>query len=78
MPDERCLSPHELARRWRCRVGKVRVMVKRGLLAAIEINGRVRILPEAVAQAEAGTLAVRPRQAKKREKISAEALEMLG
>ncbi len=53
-------------------------MVKRGLLAAIEINGRVRILPEAVAQAEAGTLAVRPRQAKKREKISAEALEMLG
>lgn len=77
---DRALTQRELARRWRCRVGFVRAQIKSGKLAAIEINGRVRVLPEAVHQAEQGLLAVKPKTRPKarRESISREVRELLG
>jgi hypothetical protein len=51
--------------------------VRRGVLAAIVLNDRVRILPEAVAEAERGPLAVRPRKAKRRANVDAEIAEIL-
>src|SRR5262245_54714002 len=75
---DRALTPRELSRRWRCRLGKVKAMISDGALAAIEIDGRMRILPESIHAAEAGTLAVRPRQSRKREIIPREIAEILG
>jgi excisionase family DNA binding protein len=74
---DRCLTPKELARRWRCRVTRVRAMVRTGQLPAITIGGRTRITPEAVTDLERGPLAVRPRQQRKREMIPKEVLAML-
>jgi len=72
------LTPRELARRWRTSPGKVKAMIRAGRLAAIEIvPGRPRVTPEAIAAAEAGPLAVRPRQQKRREEIPAHILAML-
>ena len=80
MPNEPlpCLTVRELARRWRCRPAKVRSMVRRGLLEAIQLSGRVRILPEAIREAEHGPLAVRPRKVRqRREKIDPEIAALL-
>jgi excisionase family DNA binding protein len=71
------LTPKELAKRWRVRVTKVRDMIRRGDLAAIHFDGRQRVTPEAIAQAERGALAVRPRQRRRREKIDPEIAQLL-
>ena len=73
----RCLTPKELARRWRCRTARVRVMIRLGILRAIEIDGRVRITPEAIANAEHGPLAVRVAKRRRREFIAPEIVKML-
>lgn len=52
-------------------------MIRAGTLPTIAINGRPRITPEAVACAEAGPLAVRPRRRRKVETIPEEVREML-
>jgi len=80
MPElQRCLTPRELARRWRCRPSKIRAMVLSGLLAGIEIGGRTRILPESVRAAEEGALTVRrPGPRRRREPIPREIAEILG
>jgi excisionase family DNA binding protein len=70
------LTPRELAARWRCRVKTVRAMIRRGELTAICLAGRVRILPEAIAAAEAGPLAVRPIR-QKTETVPKEIAELL-
>ena len=67
---EHALTPRELGRRWRCRPSFVRALIRRGTLPAITINGRPRVLPEAIAQVEKGPLAVRPsRPRRKREEV---------
>lgn len=78
MPDiPRSLTPRELAARWRCRVKRVREMIRAGTLAAFEIDGRQRIAPEAIAAAEAGPLAVRPAKRRVRPSISKEVADLL-
>jgi hypothetical protein len=74
---DRCLTPRELARRWRVRPAKVRAMIRAGTLPAITIDGRTRVTPEAVASAEAGPLAVRPRRTRRREAVPAEVARLL-
>ena len=73
-----CLTQRELARRWRVRLAVVRAMIRRGTLPAITIAGRLRITPEAIRQAEAGPLAVKPPKPKRREAESAEVRQLLG
>jgi hypothetical protein len=51
-------------------------MVQRGELAAIRISGTIRISPQAIAQAEQGMLAVKPRR-KRRERIDPELAKLL-
>jgi hypothetical protein len=75
-PD-RCLSPRELARRWRCRPGKVRGMISRGELAAFVLNGRPRVSPEEIQRMERGPLAVRPVKRRRREPVPAEVIALL-
>jgi excisionase family DNA binding protein len=79
MPDflAHALTPRELAARWRCRVTTVRAMIRAGTLSAIQIGGRTRITPEAVATAEEGPLAVRPRQRRRVDKIDPEIAKLL-
>jgi hypothetical protein len=79
MPDatRQSLTPRELAARWRCRITKVRRMIRAGTVSAIEIDGRTRITPEAVAAAEAGPLAVRPVMRRVREVIPKEVADLL-
>jgi excisionase family DNA binding protein len=72
-----CLTPRELARRWRTRPATVRAMIRRGTLAAIAIGGGVRIPPESIAAAESEQLAVRPVKRRKRETIPREIVELL-
>jgi hypothetical protein len=55
----------------------IRSMIRTGVLPAIVLNGRPRITPEAVREAEWGPLAVRPRWTKRREKIDGEIEEIL-
>lgn len=74
---EVALSPKELSRRWRCRVATIRQMIRRGTLPAIVIGGRIKITPEAVADAEHGLLAVKPRKARREKGIDAEVQAML-
>jgi excisionase family DNA binding protein len=74
---DRCLTVSELAQRWRCRVATVRAMVKSGSLAAIRINGTVRIAPEAIREAEQGSLAVRTPRRRRRETIDPEIQRLL-
>ena len=74
---QRCLTPRELAARWRCRVTTVRAMIRGGELPAIQIAGHVRVVPEAIATAEAGSLAVKPARRRKRETVPREIQEML-
>jgi hypothetical protein len=72
------LTPKELSRRWRCRPSFVRALIRQGTLAAIAINGRPRILPEAIAAVEQGALSVGPaRQRRRREVVPAEVAAML-
>jgi excisionase family DNA binding protein len=73
---DRCLTPRELARRWRTRPATVRAMIRRGALAAIQIGGRVRIAPESILAAEQ-TLAVKPARRKPRERIDPEIAALL-
>jgi hypothetical protein len=56
----------------------VRQLLRTGVLAAIQIGGRARITPEAIAAAERGPLAVRPSRTRKREAIPAEVTRLLG
>lgn len=79
MPDDlaRCLTPRELAHRWRCRTQAVRAMIRTGKLGAIVIGGRMKIAPEEIVRLETGPLAVRPRQRKRREMIPKEVRELL-
>jgi len=77
MPLDQSLTPKELAKRWRCSVVRVRRMIASGALAAIQFDGRVRITPEAIAAAENGTLAVRPRTRRQRERIDPEIARLL-
>ncbi|SRR6266478_3002804 len=72
-----CLTPRELARRWRCRPSTIRAMVRRGALQAMQLNGRVRITPEAIWAAETGPLAVRPIRRRGVRKIDPEIAELL-
>lgn len=72
-----CLTPKELARRWRCRAALVRAMIRDGRLPAITINGRPRVTPEAIRAAETGPLAVRPATRRRREHIPAEVRRLL-
>lgn len=79
MPEtlSRSQTPREVARRWRCRVTVVRGMIRAGTLAAIQIGGRTRVTPEAIYQAEAGPLAVRPKAKRRRETVPREIAELL-
>lgn len=77
MTVPRYLTPCELAARWRCRVSRIRAMVKAGELPAIRIGKAVRITPEAVAEAETKLLAVRPVKRQKREAIPKEVADIL-
>ncbi|HMF17421.1 MAG TPA: helix-turn-helix domain-containing protein [Gemmataceae bacterium] len=79
MPDTLpCFTICELARRWRCRPATVRAMVRRGVLQAIQLGGRVRILPEEIRNAEQKTLAVKPAKRRPRqEKVDPEIARML-
>jgi hypothetical protein len=52
-------------------------MIQRGTLPAFEIDGRARIAPEAIRQAEAGTLAVRVVKRRRRETVPREVAELL-
>lgn len=75
MPEtlSQCLTPRELAARWRVRTATVRQLIRRGALAAIQIGRGVKILPESIRDAESGPLAVRPRKRRMRvEKLDAE------
>ncbi len=75
---DRCLTPRELARRWRCRVAKVRAMIKSGFLFAISLEGRLRILPESIGDAETSSLAVRKQMPrKKKDAIPADIVKLL-
>lgn len=76
LPD-RSLTPRELAVRWRCRVQVIRRMIRAGTLPAIQFAGRVRITPEAIAQAEAGPLAVKPRPRRRAERVDPEIARIL-
>ncbi len=71
LPD-RCLTPHELAARWRCRPSTIRSMVRSGALAAFQLNDRIRIPPESYLAAERQTLAIKPRRARRREQVDLE------
>lgn len=74
----RCLTPRELAQRWRCRVATVRQMVRNGAIEAIRLGGAVRILPESIQRAERGSLAVRPVTRRRRaETVPREVAELL-
>jgi hypothetical protein len=53
-------------------------MVQSGALSAIEINGRVRVTPEAVYAAEQGPLAVKRKVRARREVIDPRVTAMLG
>src|SRR5262249_35911247 len=75
---KRCLTIPELAERWRCRVATVREMVKKGSLPTIKLGGRVRMTPEAISQAEQGSLAVRTPRRRQRERIDPEIKALLG
>jgi len=80
MPNnlDRALTPRELARRWRTSPCRIKAMIRTGKLPAFEIvPGRPRVTPEAIAAAECGVLAVKPRQQKRREEIPAHILAML-
>jgi len=57
-PLDRCLTPRELARRWRTSPARVRQLIRRGVLRAFVLGRRVRIPPEAVA--EGGRLLAAP------------------
>lgn len=70
-------TPRELAARWRCRTATVRQMIARGTLPAIAIGANVRITPEAISEAERGTLAVRPARRQRREGIPVEIVKLL-
>jgi len=67
---DRCLTVRELARRWRVREAKVKEMIRKGLLQAIDLGRKfgasVRITPEAIREAERG-LAVKPKVKKRRQ-----------
>jgi excisionase family DNA binding protein len=76
-PTERCLTPRELAQRWRCRPAAVRGLIRRGVLPAIQLGGRVRVPPEAIRQAEQGLLAVRPRAGRRQERVDPEIAALL-
>jgi excisionase family DNA binding protein len=80
MNVERAYTVRELAARWRCRPARVRQMIRAGTLPAIQIGRGVRIVPEAVRQAEQGPLAVRriARRRRPRETFPAEVLRVLG
>ncbi len=70
MNVDRCLTVTELSKRWRCRVTKIREMVRRGTLAAINVGKRgVRITPEVIREAEQKTLAVKPKTRRRREYV---------
>lgn len=73
----RSFFPREVAARWRCRVATVRAMIKRGELAAFELNGSVRVPPEAILRVESEQLAVRPARRRKREAVPREVADML-
>jgi hypothetical protein len=70
MPDarlDRALSVRQLARRWAISPRKIRDLIRRRLIRAIDVGtGRrqLRILPEAIAEAEQ-RLSVQPRQARR-------------
>jgi excisionase family DNA binding protein len=73
----RCLTVRELARRWRCRPSTIRSMVRRGVLPAMQLNGRVRITPEAIRAAETGPLAVSPIRRRRVGKVDPEIAKLL-
>lgn len=81
VPD-RALSVRQLARRWGIAPKKVREMIRRGTLSAIDVGfGRrqVRIMPEAIAECER-RLTVQParrRQAKRYADIDPEVARMI-
>jgi hypothetical protein len=52
-------------------------MIKRGELAAFELNGSVRVPPEAILRVESEQLAVRPARRRKREAVPREVADML-
>lgn len=72
-----CLTVKELAARWRCRTDRVRAMIAVGSVQAINLAGRTLIPPEAIRQAEAGPLAVKPRKQRRRETIDPEVIRLL-
>jgi hypothetical protein len=74
---DHCLTPNELARRWRTRPAKIRRMIRNGSLPAIAIDGRPRVTPEAILEAERGPMAVRPVRRAKRLTIPPEVAAML-
>lgn len=73
-----CLTPKELAKRWRCRPRLIRAMIRVGKLHAILINGRPRITPEAIAAVEAGPMSVRPVRRRRTERPDPEIAAILG
>ncbi len=75
---DRCFTVSELAIRWRCRAEKVRLMIKRGTLAAMDLGSQgLRITPEVVREAEQKTLAVTPKVKRRRERVDPRVLAML-
>jgi len=75
---DHCLTPVELSKRWRCRMATVRSMIRSGNLHAILINGRLRVTPEAIAEAERGPIAARVvKRRPHREKIPDEVVILL-
>jgi len=73
----RCLTPRELAARWRTRPATIREMVRRGQLAAFKLGNGLRIAPEEVMRLERGPLAVRPARQQRREQIPPEVVRLL-
>jgi excisionase family DNA binding protein len=71
------LTVRELSRRWRCRAGTVRMMVRQGVLPAFRLGRGIRIAPEAIRAAETGPLAVRPRRRRHPERIDADIVALL-
>jgi hypothetical protein len=74
---DRCLTVREFAARWRCRPDWVRDMIRGLHLAAIRFGGRARVLPEAIAAAEGGQLAVKPVMRRLSETVSEEVRRLL-
>jgi hypothetical protein len=80
--NDRCLSVREVARRWRVSPRKVRLLIRRGWLQAIDLGGvgrqQLRVTPEGIAECERRMTVRRPTPRRQVPRdIDPEILEML-